>query len=221
MFNDRKKVCLPVFVLLLFTAQVHAQAYKINGKVTGFKNNSQVKLLNDNGDIINKAVLKQGSFVLAGQLRDGPQYVNIIITEGAQEYECEAFAGAGRVTIKGSKAQFPYNLVITGSAEQTKYNAYQYSIKKSNLQREVLSKALSKVKEGDTTTNNKLVRQYNALSRNDDSLTKKAILTHPDAYYAAELMYENRRDLHPDTVLNFTAPCLRLSRKASTESVYG
>jgi peroxiredoxin len=198
-----KKVYLPVIVLLLLIAKVHAQAYKINGKVTGFKNSSKVKLLNDNGDILNKTVLKQGSFVLAGQLKDGPQYVNVIITEGTQEYECEAFAGTGEVTIRGSKAQFPYNLSITGPAEQVKFNAYQSSIKKFNLQREILSKALSKVKEGDTATNNKLVKQYNALSRNENGITLKAILMHPDAYYAAELMYEDRRHLHPDTVLKF------------------
>jgi thiol-disulfide isomerase/thioredoxin len=198
-----KKIGLLAFTLLLFVIKTYAQAYKITGKLTGFKNNAKVELLDDNGNPINHSVLKQGYFDLIGSLKDGPQYLNLIIAEGESNYECTVFAGAGSTTIKGSKGQFPYNLTVSGSAEQTRYNAYQYSIKKFNLQREVLSKALSKVKERDTATNNKLVRQYNALSKNERGITNNAIITHPDAYYAAELMYEQRGDFNPDTVLHF------------------
>jgi len=190
-----------LFIITLSPA--FAQAYKIIGKLTGFKNNLKAELIDENGNIINHGLLRQGTFNLSGNLKNGPQYLILSIIEGEENYECTVFAGTGPITVKGSKVHFPYNLAIMGSAEQAKYNAYQYSIKNFNLRREVLSKALAKVKEGDTATNNKIVRQYNALSKSENSITKKAILTHSDAYYAAELMYENRRDLHPDTVLKF------------------
>lgn len=198
-----KKAALFALCFLIALTAAQAETYKIIGKLTGFKNNAKVELMDDNGNVINNGRLKNGNLSLSGTLKDGPQYVSIAISEGEDAYECTIFAGTGVVTIKGSKAQFPFNLMIAGPPEQVKYNAYQYSVKKFNLQREILSKALSKVKEGDTAANNKIVRQYNAVSKSEYGITKKAILSHPDAYYAAELMYENRRNLHPDTVLKF------------------
>ena len=212
------KFSISLIVLFFTIGYASAQNYHITGKLTGFKGNLQVQMLDGNDNAINSTRLKRGNFLLTGELKDGPQYVNIIITEGNQDYNCTVFAGGGNVVVKGTKSHFPYNLNITGPMEQLRYNAYQKLLKKYNLQRDELMKSLSAVnKLGDTAASNKIVRQYNAIHLSTDPITLKNIFKNTDTYYAAQEMPNYQHTLSTDSVKQFYAAL----SPAVKQSIYG
>jgi peroxiredoxin len=213
-----KKLSVLVITLVFALIHANAQTYNITGKLTGFKSNLQVQMTDENDNTLNTALLNRGMFVLKGKLKDGPQYVNLVITDGDDDYRCTVFAGGGPIVVKGTKTQFPYNLHITGPAEQTKYNTYQNLLKKYNLQREVLMKSLSAVnKRGDTAASNKIVRQYNGISRFTDAITLKDIFNHTDTYYAARETLDFQHSLSKDSLNMFYAAL----SPAVKQSIYG
>jgi len=107
-----KKISLILVAIIFAFAGASAQTYHIAGKLTGFKSNLQVQMQDDNDNTLNTTLLDKGVFVLKGKLKDGPQYVNLVITENDEDYHCTVFAGGGPVVVKGTKTQFPYNLTI-------------------------------------------------------------------------------------------------------------
>ncbi|OOQ59441.1 TlpA disulfide reductase family protein [Mucilaginibacter pedocola] len=185
-----KKVNIILPFLLIAPVIVFAQAYRISGKLTGFKNGSKVSLVNDETEAtLNTTSLKQGAFVLAGNLNTGPMYLSVTVHEGEDDYTCEVFTGSGDISISADKKDFPYDVKITGPAEQLKFNAYQQALKPLRIKQDALMQAYLKA-QNDKAAAHKAGVLFNKAGDEIRALEQKLIAQNNNTYFAANAYYE-------------------------------
>ncbi len=195
-----KRLLLILLITMGGLQMASAQNYDISGSVTGFKNNSKVYLSDIESDTqINSTLLKQGKFHLQGKLKDGRKYINLIISQPDEQYQCTIFAGAGKVAIKGDKKDFPYDLNITGNAEQAKFNKYFQSQKILNHEAASFYKAYTQA-QGDSIKARKAALAFNAIGDKLRTAEKEWIFANLDTYYAANQLYDYLPKLNRDTI---------------------
>jgi len=211
-----KKIGVLAFTLLLLVIKTYAQVYKITGQLTGFKNGIKVSLVDeDTQNTINSTTLKQGIFTLQGKLKNGPQYFSITLHQGNEDYDCTVFAGAGIISIKGSKKEFD-KVNIKGPAEQVAYNAYQRAVQPYTSKMIEVAHYADKV-ANDSVAYKKAFAAYQAVATQIDSVSKQYVLNHPANYYAANSLFYMLKDMPRDSALRL----YNSMTKPLQQSIYG
>ena len=213
------KLYLLLFLFVFNFSIVIAQTYSISGNVTGFNDNIKVSLVdNDLESKINHTTLKKGHFYLNGTLKNGPMYLTVVLHDEGKEYDCTVFVGNGKVQIKGSKKDFPYDIEVIGSTEQSKYNAYRNMLKDLNISLDQKMQVYIKAKEkGDSIAALKAAIAYNAVGTEFRSISKKWVLNNTDTYYGINELHDLLFQLNRDTIQNIYASLSPQLKK----SIYG
>jgi thiol-disulfide isomerase/thioredoxin len=194
-----KRLVLLLFFISLTGAAI-AQDYEvISGKINGFKNGSKVFLTDDETDTpLDSTVLKNAAFVLKGNYKDAPRYLSLHFYDDGKNFSAVIFV-QDTVNISGDKQDFPYNLKITGSSEQIRYNAYMDAFKPLNVEADSFKHAYQDAKDN-SPEKNKAGLAYNAVGDKKQALTKKLILNRINSYYALNALYNYLPGLSKDTI---------------------
>lgn len=116
----RSLVILLLFPLVSFAQTTKKTGFTINGKLDGFKDGTQIRLI-QNGEAVDmtKTTLLQGKFVLKGNVAE-PVLCYLII---GTEKPAEIYVENGTISFKGKKAEPPV-YEITGSVSNKEFNDF-------------------------------------------------------------------------------------------------
>lgn len=215
-FMKPKNYLLLLLLLAIYKCSCIAQPYNISAKLTGFHNNSKVELIDETDNPVNSALLKKGKFSLSGQLKNGPKYLTIAVYDNNDVYQCEVFAGESDVLIQGAESGFPEKLKIKGGSEQVKYNRYQSLLSSFSIKNREMIKAIEK-EVPNSPTYNKLAVQYRKLSQESFATSRQYLTKHPDTYFAANKIYEQRSEVGQRALKQFYTALPQAIR----QSIYG
>jgi peroxiredoxin len=116
----RLLVILFLCPLVVLSQTVKTKGFIINGKLDGFKDGTEIKLIR-NGEAVEmtKTTLSQGKFILKGNL---PEPVLCYLLVGAEK-PAEIYVENTVITVKGKKTQ-PLVLEISGSASNKDFTLF-------------------------------------------------------------------------------------------------
>jgi thiol-disulfide isomerase/thioredoxin len=192
---------LSLLLLVVNLSVSYANSYNIVGKITGFKNGDKVYLSDgDSEDELDSTILDNNCFNLNGTLKYGPMYLTITIRDGKGKHELLVFVGLGKVSITGSKVDFPYNIIVSGETEQSKYNAYIRLLKPFNIKSDRTWQTYTKAKGDDKR---KAGMAFNAIGTEINKITKNWIFANPNSYFATKMLYDYLADCGRDTIEKF------------------
>ncbi len=190
-------------VLILYCQAANAAGYNITGSFTGFKNGVKVYLLDkESEDVVDSTIIDKGRFQLKGHLEHGPMYLSVEIRDQEGRYQTLVFAGSGAVSISGDKNDFPYNVSVSGSLEQNRYNAYLDLVKPIYMAADAAFLTYTKAKP-DTKMEAGLA--YNKIGDKKRRILKKWIFANKDSYFAANQIYNYVNELPRDSIDMFYA----------------
>ena len=129
-----KKILSIIFILLV--SQISsAQQKTIIGKTTGFKNNTKVKLFDQElMKLVDSTYIQNNKFVLKNPISDSsPRDLGITIMDSIPKF-MRLYISNENVIISGDIKDFPYDIKIVGSKTQNEQN--NLNLKTKSLQKE-------------------------------------------------------------------------------------
>ncbi|WP_407401649.1 thioredoxin-like domain-containing protein [Chryseobacterium sp.] len=110
-----------LIILICFQGLVGQKKFIISGILTGFNENSVVKI-SQNNVVLDSCVIKNSKFKLTGSLKDTPINVYLSIQDKKDYIYGALFIGNEKMTLNADKKDFPFDLLLKGS----KYNSLNY-----------------------------------------------------------------------------------------------
>ena len=125
-----------LLIVTIFLLQISfAQPKTIIATITGFKNNTKVRLFDQElKKLVDSTYVQNNTFVLKNDIKDEiPRELSIAIIDSVPK-SVRLFIANENIKISGDKKDFPYDLKITGSKFQTEQN--KLNVKTKILQKE-------------------------------------------------------------------------------------
>ena len=113
-----------LLIVTIFLLQISfAQPKTITATITGFKNNTKVRLFDQElQKLVDSTYVQNNTFVLKNDIKDEiPRELSIAIIDSVPKF-VRLFIANENIKISGDKKDFPYDLKITGSKFQTEQN---------------------------------------------------------------------------------------------------
>ena len=134
--NFRNNSALLIFLFLQIS---FAQPKTIIATITGFKNNTKVKLFDQElQKLVDSAYVQNNVFILKNNiLNEIPRDLSLVFMDSVPKL-IRLFVANDNIKISGDKKDFPYDLKITGSKFQTEQN-------KLNLKTKILQKERAEI----------------------------------------------------------------------------
>ncbi len=182
-------------ILLLLTIScisiTFAQKNTISANITGFKDNTKVKLFDrDLNELIDSTIVLNNKFVIKTNIKNTiPKNLSLaLIKEDGYPISTLLFIANENIKISGDKNDFPFSLNIIGSKNQDLQNSINQQIKDIQTERsEIVNFLRSDVKDTseDYKTKLKLSKiRLNQIDSLDERICIKAINKNPNSYFA-------------------------------------
>ncbi len=189
---------LAVLIMTVFSCSKDA-GFTIKVHITGIKDGAKVNLHNiSTGEIIDSAVVKDGSYSFKGKLIDEPEELRIISDlKESNFYYTDLLIGNEDVQVKGDVADFTFNATTTGSPTQDEAQRYYKQMNKWNTKLADLKASLPV--NADANQKQQLDVK---LTQVRDSIENWKVTFIKDNFdtYIGMLMYHYRQDFPVDTL---------------------
>lgn len=182
--------------MFLFLTQICSSQQKtIIGNTTGFKNNTKVKLFDQElMKLFDSSYIQNNNFVFKNPITDSsPRILSIAIIDSIPKF-IRLFISNENIKIYGDIKDFPYDIKIIGSKTQTEQNNFNLKIKSLQIERDEIVKFWkSDVKDKNENYQSKLNESKIRAKRIDrliDSIKIKQINSKINSYVSLkELSY--------------------------------
>lgn len=182
-----------------------AQQFSIYAKLTGF--NDGIKFYLEDPEmqkIIDSATLKKNSFAISGKVDYVPKGLYLSTYAEGQHYWCYLFIGNEKVSVKGDRKDFPYNLHIEGSKSQDIYNKVNEKTRSLLIHRNALTENLGALLTDESDSGKAKLetiwKQINHIDSLTDSITMVFIKSNLNSYAALNDLYYLRTNFSRDSL---------------------
>ncbi len=186
-------------IIFLYSSFIYCQNTTVSGKIKGFQNGDEVRLVDSENDLELKTTIKNNFFSFLNPAINSPKDLYIVIKSSNIYFNFRFYADNKNLTLTGDKSDFPNKIKVDGSISNLNKN----DLNKFQIKWDSINNLIADLKL-DTIKNPKKIIDVERKKRNNIEIEKlKFALDNPNSLSSLFEIYFNKEKIIKADLIQF------------------